>query len=80
MDDCTFLYFNPGGKWKYGGRGRFPRPQHDGFHDVDRAEIIRENGCMPGISGDAQEFVIIMSPDENCNVRSAYPRMLNPTA
>lgn len=79
MDDCTYLYFNPSGKWKYEGRGRFPRPQIDGWHDVNRAEIIRENDGMPGITSSGEDYVIIIVPDENCNVRSSYPRMLQPT-
>lgn len=74
--DCTYLYFKPSGKWKYDGRGRFPRPQDDGWHDVNRAEILRENGGMPGISGRAEDLVIVIIPDDECDVRSAYPRML----
>jgi hypothetical protein len=77
-DDCTFLYFKAGGKWKYDGRGRFPRPQHDGWHDVNRDEIIRENGGMPGITSRAADMVVVIVPDESCNVSSAYPRMLKP--
>lgn len=80
VDDCAYLYFKPGGKWKYGGRGRFPRPQHDGWHEVDRDEIIRENGGMPGIVSRGADYVVIVMPDEACDVRSAYPRMLKPEA
>lgn len=74
--DCLFLYFKPGGKWKYEGRGRFPRPQDDGWHDVDRAEIMRENGGMPGIVGGAEDLVVVAIPDESCDVKTAWPRML----
>lgn len=76
--DCTYLYFKPGGKWKYDGRGLFPRPQTDGWHEIDRDEIIRENGGMPGIVTRASDYVVIVIPDEACDVRSAYPRMLKP--
>ncbi len=76
--DCTYLFFKPSGKWKYEGRGRFPRPQHDGWHEIDRAEIMRENGGMPGIMGDGADYIIVVIPDDDCDVRSAYPRMLRP--
>lgn len=76
--DCDFLYFKPGGKWKYEGEGRFPRPQADGWHEIDRDEIIRENGGMPGISSRASDLIVIVVPRANCDVRSAYPRMLAP--
>jgi hypothetical protein len=76
--DCDFMYFKPSGKWKYDGAGRFPRPVTDGWHEVDRDEIIRENGSMPGISGRAADLVVIVTPRDNCDVRSAYPRMLHP--
>lgn len=79
-DDCTYLYFKPGGKWKYEGRGRFPRPVNDGYHVIDRDEIIRENGSMPGISSRADDLVVVIVPDNECDVRSAYPRMLLPAA
>jgi len=77
-DDCTYLYFKPGGKWKYEGRGRFPRPLAAGWHEMNRAEVIRENGGMPGISSQAEDLVVVIVPDEDCDVRSAYPRMLLP--
>ena len=76
--DCTFLYFKPSGKWKYEGRGRFPRPTADGYHTVNRDEIIRENGSMPGVSTTADDLIVVVVPDEGCDVRSAYPRMLLP--
>jgi hypothetical protein len=79
-DDCTYLYFKPGGKWKYDGRGRFPRPQSEGWHDVDRSEIMRENQGMPGITSDASDLIVVVVPDESCDVRSAYPRLLHPAA
>jgi len=80
MDDCTFLYFKPSGKWKYDGRGRFPRPQAEGYHEITRDEIIRENGTMPGISSWANDLIVVVIPDDSCDVRSAYPRMLHPSA
>lgn len=76
--DCTYLYFKPSGKWKYEGRGRFPRPQSVGWHEIDRDEIMRENGGMPGIVTRASDYVVVVIPDETCDVRSAYPRMLHP--
>lgn len=77
-DDCSFLYFKPSGKWKYDGRGRFPRPTSTGWHDVNRDEVIRENGSMPGITSRAADLVVVIIPDDECNVSSAYPRMLKP--
>jgi hypothetical protein len=78
MNDCDFYYFKPGGKWKYEGEGRFPRPTHDGWHEINRDEIIRENGSMPGISSRGSDYVLIVIPRPNCDVRSAYPRMIQP--
>lgn len=76
--DCTYLYFKPGGKWKYEGRGRFPRQQQTGWREIDRDEVIRENGGMPGISSRANDLVVVIIPDEDCDVQTAYPRMLHP--
>lgn len=80
MDDCTYLYFKHYGKWKYEGRGRFPKPLYKGWHEVNRTEIMRENGSMPGLveGYDAGDLVVVMIPDEDCDVGSAYPRMLLP--
>lgn len=78
MEDCTYLYFTRGGKWKYDGRGRFPRPQQPGWHEVNRDEIMRENLGMPGISGRGADYIIVIVPDDACDVPTAYPRMLMP--
>lgn len=81
MSDATFYYFKPGGKWKYDGRGVFPKPLNPGvYYEVDRDAIIRENGSMPGLveGSRASDFVIIVIPDEDCDVRTAFPRMLHP--
>lgn len=77
--DCTFLYFNPSGKWKYEGRGRFPKYPGSGWHEIDRAAIYKENDAMPGVSGDAGHFVVVVLPDQDCDHPFAYPRMLQPT-
>lgn len=75
--DCTFLYFKPSGKWKYEGRGRFPRPPIPGkYYEVDRTSIYLENGGFPGINGLADGLTIIVIPDESCDVPTAYPHML----
>jgi hypothetical protein len=78
--DCRFLYFKPSGKWKYEGRGVFPRPPVPGkYYDVDRTAIMRANrGQMPGITSDAADMFVIVIPDEGCTVETAYPRMLHP--
>jgi hypothetical protein len=76
--DCDFLYFKPGGKWKYEGKGRFPKAPDEGWHELDRDAIIRENDGMPGIISRGSDYVIIVIPRDNCDVRSAYPRMLMP--
>ena len=79
-DDCTYLYFKPSGKWKYDGRGRFPRnPNTDkSWYNVDRDAIIRENGSLPGLREGykAQDLVVVVIPDEDCDCAVAYPRML----
>lgn len=81
-DDCTYLYFKPSGKWKYDGRGRFPRNPNPngGLYDVDRDAIIRENGSMPGLAQSyrADDLVVVVIPDEDCDCKMAYPRMLKP--
>jgi hypothetical protein len=69
--DCTVLYFKPTGKWKYEGRGFFPRADnvnHDAIHNA--------NGGMPGISSDGKHFTVVVIPDEDCEAPFAYPRML----
>lgn len=68
--DCTFLYFKPSGKWKYGGRGVFPRGE------VTQETIKAENNGMPGITSDGSGYVLIVIPDENCLASFAYPRLL----
>lgn len=78
-NDCEYYYFKAGGKWKYHGKGRFPRPQNDeDWGVVERDEIIRENGSMPGITTRGSDYVIIVIPTDECDVRTAYPRMLKP--
>ena len=77
-NDCDFLYFKPGGKWKYEGEGRWPRQQTPGWHEVDRAEIARENNGMPGISGNATDLIVVVIPRESCTQTTAYPRLLLP--
>jgi hypothetical protein len=70
--DCTFLYFKPGGKWKYAGRGHFPHTL-----EVDREAIKQANGGnMPGISSGGEDYVIVLVPDEDSAAAYAYPRML----
>jgi hypothetical protein len=82
MNDCTYLYFKSSGKWKYDGRGRFPQnPNPDGsWYEVDRDAIVRENGSMPGISYHGNDIVVVIIPDEDCDVTTAYPRMLLPVS
>lgn len=78
--DCTFLYFKPGGKWKYEGRGVFPRPVDPGYFDMSREAIIRQNGSMPGINGNALDLTVVVVPDESCDCVLAWPRMLKAEA
>jgi hypothetical protein len=78
MVDCDFHYFKASGKWKYSGEGRFPRPTGEGWYEVDRDAIIRENGGMPGIISRAEDMVVVVAPRDNCDVQTAYPRMLLP--
>lgn len=79
-EDCTFLYFKPGGKWVAEGRGFFPRNPNPGkYYEVDRAAILRENdGTSPGLARgvSTDEFVIIVIPDDDCPEPASYPRML----
>lgn len=71
--DCTFLYFKPGGKWKYDGRGVFP----DNVLEIDREAIKRANGGkMPGIASVGEDYVIVLVPDDDSAAAYAYPRML----
>ena len=76
-DDCTFLYFKPSGKWKYEGRGVFPRPPVSGeYYEVDHNAVFRANNGMPGISSDGKSLTLVIVPDEDCTAKFAYPRML----
>lgn len=80
--DCDFFYFKPSGKWKYEGQGRWPRKpeDHEGWWDVDRDSIIRENGGMPGLAtgSRAANMVVLVIPRSHCDCPVAYPRMLSP--
>jgi len=77
--DCDFYYFNQSGKWKYEGEGRFPRQQEkDVLRRIDRHEIIRENGSMPGIITRGESYTILVIPRPNCTIDDAWPRMLFP--
>lgn len=77
MDDCTFYYFKPGGKWKYEGRGVFPRPPKPGtYYEVNHDAIMKQNDGMPGVLGDAKYMTIVVIPDEECSVPTAFPRMI----
>lgn len=72
--DTTYLYFKPSGKWKYEGRGVFPST-----FEVDRGTIMGANdGKMPGISSNGQDYIIVVLPDDDCSSPYAYPRMLHP--
>ena len=73
--DCTFLYFKPLGKWKYEGRGIFPRD-----FEVNHNTIAAANGGqMPGINSDGKHMTVVVIPDENCEAPYAYPRMIQNT-
>ena len=78
-EDCTYLYFNSSGKWKYEGRGRFPTYFGSGWQGVSRQTIVEENGRMPGVTGMAEGLVVVVCPDKDCENPFAYPRMLKPT-
>lgn len=71
-NDCTFLYFKPkSGKWKYEGRGMFPRDL-----TVDHDAIYEANNGMPGIIDDGKWLTVVVIPDEDCEAPYAFPRMI----
>ena len=74
MEDCTFLYFKPTGKWKYGGRGTFP--DREGYYEITHDLIFEENNGMPGIISDGKDLTVIVIPDDDCKSRAAFPRMI----
>lgn len=79
--DCDYTYYKPSGKWYASGRGHYPRPVAKGYNAIDRASIWRcNNGSMPALSGDAREFVVIVTPDDNCTQEYATPHLLQPVA
>lgn len=72
--DCTFLYFTGNGKWKYEGRGVFPKGVFP--FDIGKNEIMAENGWgFPGIEGSGEGLILIMVPDEDCDSIYAHPLM-----
>ena len=78
-EDCRFLYFKPGGKWKDDGAGRFPRPPSPGvYYEVNHDAIFEENGCMPGLVEGyrAYDLTIVVVPYDSCEVETAFPRMI----
>jgi hypothetical protein len=73
--DTTYLFFKESGKWKYEGRGWFPKTW-----EVDRETIMAANGGrMPGIMSEGADYVIVVIPDEDSEAEFAYPRMIKPT-
>lgn len=74
MDDCTFLYFKPTGKWRYDGRGTFPH--REGYYEITHDLIFEENNGMPGISHDGKDLTVIVIPDDDCKSTAAFPRMI----
>lgn len=79
--DCKFYYFKPGGKWKYEGEGVFPSHENLGlrpevYYNVDHDSIFKANGCMPGIIGDGKYLTVVVIPNEDCQAKWAYPRMI----
>lgn len=71
--DCDYHYFKPSGKWYASGEGVFPSGP---LWKLDRNMIVAENGSMPGLSGRAEEFTIVVVPRDNCESRFACPMML----
>lgn len=78
--DCDFYYFSPNGKWRYYGEGRFPRPTDGGWHRVTHDTVYQENKGMPGILGNGKTYILLVIPRENCQVKTAYPRLIFPEA
>lgn len=65
---ADYYYFNPGGKWKYHGKGEnVPNVGKTYTHDM-----LRElnDGAMPGIASDGKSMtVVVIDPD-------SFPRMV----
>lgn len=71
--DCKFIYFKPSGKFYTEGIGQFPNTPEQ----IYRKMIMQWNaGKMPGILGEAKEFVIVVIPDGDCKSDYAFPRMI----
>ena len=71
--DCTYLYFKPSGKYYAEGIGQFPNTGET----INRKVIMDWNdNKMPGIIGEAKEFVIVVIPYYTCESQYAYPRMI----
>ena len=72
--DCQFVYFKPSGKFYASGTGQFPNQ----YCATMTREIIRQwsAGKMPGLVGEAKEFVIIVLPSDECKSDYAFPRMI----
>lgn len=72
--DCTFIYFKPSGKYYCEGRGQFPNTSNTITH-----KTIWEwnDGKMPGLIGNGNEFVVVVIPDSDCESDYAYPRLIH---
>lgn len=63
---AEFNYFKTSGKWYTEGKGQIPTEQ---FRGLSRQDILDANGGeMPGISGDAAEFFVVVVPLEGVPV------------
>lgn len=82
MIDCDFYYFNPSGKWKYHGEGRFPSHELLGiplgkYYYITHDTISQANdNKMPGINSDGKYMMVIIIPRNNCQATYAFPHMI----
>lgn len=78
--NATFHCFKPRGKWYTSARGVLPRSVHEPYYQggADARPKIHaaNNGCMPGLSGTADYFIVVVVPDEE--VDFGYPVLMHP--
>lgn len=67
--NATFHCFKARGKWYASARGVLPRSVHEPYYQGGadaRPKIHAANGgCIPGLSGPGDHFIVVVVPDED---------------
>ena len=79
VGNALFLIFKSGGKYYTEARGTLPRFVFEPYFEPQKARIMitsANGGCMPGLSGKGDEFIVVVNMDEE--VDFGWPLVLLP--